>query len=107
MYNDIPFADFFISERLRQRLTGNPNASARLALASGASCENDVEKLSLLILLTADEDSKVAEQARKNLNSMGADAIAKILPSDSHGQVLGFLAQFFSAHLLSLSIFKP
>ncbi|MGC6506870.1 MAG: hypothetical protein ACON4U_00565 [Myxococcota bacterium] len=96
MYNDIPFADFFISERLRQRLIGQPNSSARLALASGASCENDVEKLSLLILLTADEEQKVADQARKNLNAMGPEMVAKILPTDSHAQIVGFLTQFFT-----------
>lgn len=95
MYDSIPFADFFISERLRIRLSTEPSVAARLALATGASCENEIEKVSLMVVLTGDQEGKVAQIARRTLKGIGADRLCKILPTDSHEQLLAFLVDFF------------
>ena len=88
------YAQWHISSKIQEKLQAATDPRMKIALATGASCSSDVERLGLGILLANDADARVSKTAKRMLNSWDANRIARALAMDFHSDVLEYVAEF-------------
>ena len=103
----IPYTELHISPKLEEQLKSNPDVRIRIALATGASCSNDTERLGVCVLLSNDEDTRVAATSKRTLKSWDSARIQKALKRDTHGKVLEYIVEFLvSENRLDQAVFR-
>ncbi|MBM76259.1 MAG: hypothetical protein CMK59_12720 [Proteobacteria bacterium] len=91
----IPYSALDISLSLQQKLKGS-NAKLRKALTVGTLCENDQERLGMLVLLAGDEEQDVAQAAQKHLKRWEAKRLIASLHRQTHAKVVEYIADFIA-----------
>jgi hypothetical protein len=69
----------------------------RIALATGASCASDIERLGLGVFLVSDPDPRVSKTAKRMMGSWKAARILRALAVDFHSDVLEYIVEFLSS----------
>jgi hypothetical protein len=92
----VPYQQLDISSSLQTRLEGDPPVSVRLALAAGAMCSSDKERLGLCVLLSADPDERVSASAKRTLSSWNGERIRGALHRQTHEKILEYIVEFLS-----------
>ena len=103
----IPYTELHISPSLEDQLKKDPDVRIRIALATGAACSSDTERLGLCVLLSNDEDARVVATAKRTLKSWESSRIQKALKRDTHGKVLEYIIEFLvSDSRLDQAVFR-
>ena len=90
------YAQWHISSKIQEKLSASTDPRMRIALATGASCSSDVERLGLGVLLSDDSDARVSKTAKRMLNSWNANRIVRALAVDFHSDVLEYVIEFLN-----------
>ena len=90
------YAQWHISSKIKERLAASTDPRMKIALATGASCSSDVERLGLGVLLAKDSDARVSKTASRMLKSWNTDRIIRALAIDFHSDVLEYVAEFLT-----------
>ena len=91
----IPYSALDISLSLQQKLEGS-TSKLRKALTVGTLCENDQERLGMLVLLAGDDDKEVAQAAVKQLGRWETKRLVAALHRQTHAKVVEYVAEFVS-----------
>ena len=59
------YAQWHISNKIQEKLEKSTEPRMKIALATGASCSSDVERLGLGVLLANDADERVTKTAKE------------------------------------------
>ena len=90
----IPYYALDISDSIIDRLKGNPAPHERMALATGAMCSSDKERLGLCVLLASDEDKLVAKTAKRTIESWDIKRLSDAIHRQTHAKVLEYIIEF-------------
>lgn len=91
------YAQWHISSKIQEKLEASVDPRIRIALATGASCASDVERLGLGVFLASDSDPRVSKTAKRMMSSWKAERILRALAVDFHSDVLEYIIEFLNS----------